>query len=93
MHSDDQITDGETPLPTAPRRKKQKKYDYQLNVKVKSDLVLKLQDIADYELSKVSELVRGWINEKVKEYEGNRRYNKWLEIQKRRGERVDTLHG
>jgi hypothetical protein len=66
------------------RRKRQRKYDYQLNLKVNSDLVLKLQDIADYELSKVSELVRGWINERVKGYEGNRRYNKWLEVQRRR---------
>jgi hypothetical protein len=86
MQSGGQTADGGAPLPAAPRRKKQKRYDYQLNVKVKSDLVLKLQDIADYELSKVSELVRGWINEKVKEYEGNRRYNKWLEIQRRRSE-------
>jgi hypothetical protein len=86
MYSGDQATDGETSFPTAIRRKKQRKYDYQFNLKVNSDLVLKLQDIADYELTKVSELVRGWINEKVKEYEGNRRYNKWLEIQRRRSE-------
>jgi hypothetical protein len=55
-------------------------YDLTYGLRMRHEMMDKLEDIAQYELKRTSELVRGWIVEKIREYESNRRFNKFLDM-------------
>jgi len=49
----------------------------QLNVRISSDLLEDLKLIAQYEGSKVPELVRSWIRDRIREYRKDKRFEDW----------------
>ena len=49
----------------------------QLNIRLPQKLLDDLKEVSKYEAVKIPELVRSWIRERLREYEGNRRFEKW----------------
>jgi len=59
-------------------------YGIQVNVKIGSRTKSALEQVAEFEDIKPSELVRNWIREKLAEYRKDRLYMKWLEKRENR---------
>jgi metal-responsive CopG/Arc/MetJ family transcriptional regulator len=63
------------------------KLSEQLNVRIPMELLSELEDITKYESSKVPELIRSWIRDKVGEYRRDRRFEEWKRKQESRNSR------
>lgn len=77
------------------RGKRPKHLTTSINVRIPQEAKDILQDIADYEYigGKVSELIRGWIREKIAGYQRNPRFKEFLERRKEWAEREGKLQG
>jgi len=49
----------------------------QLNIRISRDLYEDLKAIAQYEGSRVPELVRSWIRDRIREYRKDKRFEEW----------------
>ena len=58
------------------------KYVEQVNVRVPPELKLELNDVADYEHTKVTDLIRELIRKKIREVTGTRAYQTWKKQRK-----------
>lgn len=55
------------------------KLSEQLNIRIPDEMLTDLETIAEYEHSKVPELVRSWVRDKISEYRKDKRFREWLE--------------
>ena len=59
----------------------------QLNIRLTPEMLVELEEIAEYERAGVAELLRGWIRDRVSKYRESKRFQAW---KKRKEEGVKT---
>ena len=67
------------------------KYLDQINVKISMDMKMLLDVVCKFETVKQSELVRGWIRDKLNTYTRNPQFKRWLKFHKEEAETVGRL--